>query len=76
MKAVSERFFEDAEELAIESMKAMKGFLAYQGENPTYYNKARVAAAGLTNYVRLRATETNRIEVEHIIKRRQLPEAE
>lgn len=70
MKPVSDKFMEQAEELAEASMKAMKAFLAYQGDNPTYYHRAKVAAAGLTNYVHLRRTETNRVEVEHVIGRR------
>jgi len=70
MKPISDRFLDDAEDLAQASMKAMKAFLVYQGDNPTYYHKAKVAAAGLTNYVRLRATETNRMEVEDVIDRR------
>ena len=74
MKPISDAFLSEAEELAQASMKAMKAFLSYQGDNPTYYHKAKVAAAGLTNYVRLRATETNRMEVENIIgKRTELP---
>lgn len=73
MKAITDGFLAEAEELAQASMKAMKAFLVYQGDNPTYYHKAKVAAAGLTNYVRLRATETNRIEVEGAIQRRLNP---
>jgi hypothetical protein len=75
MKPISDKFLGEAEELAEVSMKAMRAFLMYQGDNPTYYHKAKVAAAGLTNYVRLRATETNRIEVEGAIERRTLPPA-
>jgi hypothetical protein len=69
MKPVSETFLNEAEELAQASMRAMKAFLVYQGDNQTYYHKAKVAAAGLTNYVRLRATENNRVLVEVASKR-------
>lgn len=64
MKPINDDFIEESESLARESMKAMKAFLAYQGENQTYYHRAKVAAVGLTNYVRLRATENNRAMVE------------
>lgn len=64
MKPISEDFIDESESLARESMKAMKAFLAYQGDNQTYYHRAKVAAVGLTNYVRLRATENNRAMVE------------
>jgi mRNA-degrading endonuclease RelE of RelBE toxin-antitoxin system len=72
MKPVGDKFLDQAEELAQESMKAMKEFLKYSGDNPQYYHRAKVAAAGLTNYVRLRATETNRMEVEHMTGRKLL----
>lgn len=64
MKPVSDDFIDESEELARQSMKAMSAFLKYQGENQQYYHKAKVAAVGLTNYVRLRATENNRAMVE------------
>ena len=64
MKPIGEDFINESEELAKVSMKAMRQFLSYQGENQTYYHKAKIAAVGLTNYVRLRATENNRMMVE------------
>lgn len=64
MKAISQEFIDQSEDLALKSMKAMSAFLTYQGDQPTYYHKAKVAAVGLTNYVRLRATENNRAMVE------------
>jgi hypothetical protein len=64
MKPINDSFISDSEELATQSMKAMKAFLAYQGDNQQYYHKAKIAAVGLTNYVRLRATENNRMMVE------------
>lgn len=64
MKPIEDSFISESEELARESMKAMRRFLTYQGDNQDYYHKAKVAAVGLTNYVRLRATENNRMMVE------------
>lgn len=69
MKPVSDSFIADSEELARESMKAMRAFLAYQGSDPVRYHKAKIASVGLTNYVRLRATETNRVAVEQVASR-------
>jgi mRNA-degrading endonuclease RelE of RelBE toxin-antitoxin system len=69
MKAVSDDFIDESEDLAKQSMKAMRAFLTYQGDNPNYYHKAKVAAVGLTNYVRLRATENNRLMVEITAKK-------
>lgn len=69
MKPVSDDFIDESEKLARASMKAMSAFLTYQGDNQTYYHKAKVASVGLTNYVRLRATENNREMVELAAKR-------
>lgn len=69
MKQISDAFIDESEDLARQSMKAMRAFLTYQGDNQTYYHKAKVAAVGLTNYVRLRATENNRMMVEIAAKK-------
>lgn len=69
MKPIDDKFIEESEDLARLSMKSMRAFLTYQGDNPSYYHKAKVAAVGLTNYVRLRATENNRMMVEITAKR-------
>lgn len=69
MKPVDDKFIDESEDLARASMKAMRAFLAYEGENQKYYHKAKIAAVGLTNYVRLRATENNRAMVELTAKR-------
>ncbi len=73
MKHVSNAFMDEAEDLAMESMKALRAFLTYQGDNVKYYHKAKTAAVGLTNYVRLRATENNRAMVELASKRGGVP---
>lgn len=64
VKKISDEFIEESEELARQSMKAMRAFLTYSGDNQNYYHRAKVASVGLTNYVRLRATENNRMMVE------------
>lgn len=69
MKPVSDNFLKESEELATESIKAMRAFLVYQGSDPVRYHKAKIASVGLTNYVRLRATETNRVAVEQVTAR-------
>jgi hypothetical protein len=69
VKPINDEFIDESEDLARISMKAMRAFLTYQGDNQQYYHKAKVAAVGLTNYVRLRATENNRMMVELAAKR-------
>ena len=69
MKPVSERFMQESEDLASKSMRAMREFLAYEDQDRGYALRARVACVGLTNYVRLRATENNRMLVEATAQR-------
>lgn len=64
MKPVSEALLDKTEALALKSVDAMSQFLTYQGDEPKYYHKAKIAAAGAMMHVRLRATETNRMAVE------------
>ena len=64
MKPVSDALLDKTETLAMKSVDVMSQFLTYQGDNPQYYHKAKIAAAGAMMHVRLRATETNRMAVE------------
>lgn len=64
MKAVSDTYMDESEEVARAGNRAMKEFLAYEGTNKDYYLRAKVGATAAANYVRLRATETNRMAVE------------
>lgn len=73
MKPIGDDFLDECEELALAGMKAMKAFLTYQGENQQFHNKAKIGAVCATNYMRLRATETNRMAVE-LQSQRQLPD--
>jgi len=73
MKPVSETFLKESEDLASQSIKAMREFLTYSGDNARYYHRAKVASVGLTNYVRLRATENNRAMVELTAQRQVAP---
>lgn len=69
MKKVTDEYMDASEDLALAGMKAMKAFLSYQGENMQYFHKAKIGAVAATNFVRLRATETNRMAVELQSKR-------
>ena len=69
MKPLDEEFINESRDLARESMKAMRAFLAYQGTDQSHYHRAKIAAVGLTNFVRLRATENNRMAVELMAQR-------
>lgn len=64
LKPLSEKFLDAAEGLADESMKKIRAFFAYEGEDRRYFDKARVGASMISAYGRLRASETNRMAVE------------
>lgn len=53
-------FIDEAEEVALEGLKAMKAYLVYQGSNKEYLQKAKVGAAAATAYTRHYASLTNR----------------
>jgi hypothetical protein len=56
-----------------DSVEHVKAFLAYQGDNPTYYQKAKVAGGVIGAYVKAEATKTNRMAVEQAAQRMALP---
>jgi hypothetical protein len=57
-------------ETAVEpSVAAIKAYLAYQGDNSQYRDKARIAVGLLSAFGRVRASETNRMQVELIGER-------
>lgn len=53
-------FIDEAEEVALVGLKAMKAYLAYQGTNKDYLNKAKVGCQAVQGYTRHYASLTNR----------------
>lgn len=47
-----------------DALKHLRAFLAYEGDNPIYYKKAKVGGVILGSYVKAEATKTNRMAVE------------
>ena len=64
MRSVPEKLMTALEEGALEGVKALRAFLAYQGDNPSYEKKGKAGAALVTGYTRAFASETNRAAVE------------
>jgi hypothetical protein len=64
MKAVKDATLDILEDTAVVSAKAIKAFLAYEGDNRTYETKAKVAASAISAFARTRASESNRMAVE------------
>ena len=64
MKPISDSRLDAFEELATDSIKQVRAFFAYQGDNASYFQKARLAIGAISAYSRIRATETNRMAVE------------
>ena len=67
MKPVSDSVIDRFEHGALKALDILEAHMAYQGENPAYYHRAKSAAVVVGSYVRLRATETNRIATERQI---------
>lgn len=70
MKPVSEKIIDEYEAAALEGLALMRAAMAYQGNEPRRFQQAKIGMAACNNYVRLRATETNRMAVEEAIQRR------
>lgn len=64
MKPINDDTFDALESVAVESVKQIKAFFAYQGSDGKMRDKAKVAAATISGFARLRASETNRMAVE------------
>ena len=58
---MSKTFIDEAEVVALEGLKAMKAYLAYQGtQNKEYLQKAKVGGQAVQGYTRHYASLTNR----------------
>jgi hypothetical protein len=64
MKPVKDSTLDQMEDATNASVKAILAYLAYQGENQMYEKKARAAAALISAYGRIRASESNRMAIE------------
>ncbi len=69
MKAIRDQRIEDFEDAAMEGVKQLRAFFSYQGSDPRYFQKARLATGMISAYARLRASETNRMAVEAAVER-------
>jgi hypothetical protein len=73
VKPVKEKTLDELEETAVAGAKAIRAYLSYQGDNPTYRDKAKVSAAAISAYARTRASETNRQAIELMARRQTSP---
>lgn len=64
MKPIADATVAEFEEVALMGVKALRAFFAYQGKEASYFQKARLGAAAISAYARIRASETNRMAVE------------
>lgn len=66
---MKKKFVEALEEEAIEQLGAFRAYRVYQGENPDYKQRAKIAIGVIGSYVRLRATIANEKSNELIERR-------
>lgn len=64
MKPLSDDTIDQFEEVALEGLKKLREFFKYEGSDPRYLQKAKVAATAIAAYTRVRASESNRMAVE------------
>jgi hypothetical protein len=69
MKPIADKTMDVFEETALIGAKAMKQYLTYEGENKKFLDKAKVGAQAVSAYARVRASESNRMQVELIAER-------
>lgn len=69
MKPVNDSVLNDLESAIAPSVAAIKAYLAYQGENSQYHDRARIAVSLVSAFARVRSSETNRMQVELIAER-------
>lgn len=74
MRAISEKVLDEFEDVALQGAKEIKKFFTYQGKSdPQYLQKAKIGAAAIAAYGRMRASESNRMAVELMIEREAKP---
>lgn len=66
---LNKAYMDEAEAIAMEGMKQIRAFFAYQGSDARYFQKARLGAATIGAYSRLYATQTNRMALQLAAKR-------
>jgi hypothetical protein len=69
VKALSDKTLDVLEEVALEGAKHMKACLAYEGDNPRFYLKAKIGAAAVNGFVKARCSETARMAIVAMVDR-------
>jgi hypothetical protein len=69
MAKIKQTVIDEYEDAALKGLKAIKDFLAYQGDNPMYFKKARVGAVPVSSYTKLRGTEAN-MDATHVLQQK------
>ncbi len=64
MRPISDGKLEMFEDVAVEGAKQIRAYFKYEGGSATYMQKAKVGATAISAYARMRASETNRMQVE------------
>jgi hypothetical protein len=69
MKPLSDKVVDQLEDVAIEGAKQLKAFFVYQGDNPRFFQKAKLGAVAISGYARIRQSETGRMAIELAARR-------
>jgi hypothetical protein len=75
MKPVKQRTLDELESLTVDSVKQIRALFAYEGDNATYLQKAKIGVGVIGGYSRVLASENNRAALESLSHgRKVLPE--
>jgi hypothetical protein len=74
MRQIGEKTMQAFEEAALDGLKHLRAFLAYSGERPDFYQRAKIGAVAVAGFTKLVQTETNRAAITLAIDRATAPE--
>ena len=69
MKEISTKVMDEFEKTALDGLNAMREAMRHKGNDRRYFEQGRIGAAAVNGFVRLRASESNRMQVKLMTKR-------
>lgn len=63
MKALKQETVNTFEEVALEGAAHLKAFFAYEGDNPRFFQRAKLGAMAINGYARIRQGEVGHMRL-------------
>lgn len=64
VKPISDDVLDELEDTARQGAKKIREYFKYEGDNGSFYQKAKVGATVIAGWSRVRSSETNRMQIE------------